>query len=86
VQHPETAGLGSGNISLWFRLVRNALLQAISIRAAVFASINVAVRIKVDMRRRPFWGDVDAMVASLFPPPVELHKKAFVWKYVAEVH
>jgi len=38
------------------------------------------------MRRRPFWGDVHAVVSSLFPPPVDLHKKALIWKYVAEVH
>ena len=77
---------GRGNLGLWFRLVRDALLQAVSVGAAFFASIDVAVHIEVDMRCGPLWGDIDAMVSSPFPPPVKLHKKAFIWKYVAEVH
>lgn len=38
-------GPGSENINLGFRLVRDALLQAISICATIFAAIDVAVRV-----------------------------------------
>lgn len=71
------------NITLWFRCVRGALFQTISVRAASFAGIDVTVRIKVDMSRRPLRGDVDAMVPSLVTPPIELHKEGFIWDYVA---
>jgi hypothetical protein len=70
----------SRNIALWFRCIRGALLQAIRIRATAFTSINIAVRIKVNVSRWPFWGDVDAMVASLVTPPIELHKEVFIWE------
>lgn len=79
-------GPDSVDISLGFRVIRGAWLQAVSIRTTVFASIDVAVRIEVNMRRRPLGRDIDAMIAGSFSPPVQLHEKAFIWKYVAEIH
>lgn len=74
-----------GGMPLWFCSVRDALFQAISVRAAPFAPIDLAVTVEVNFCRRPFWGDIDAVPTLTCAPPIESHKKFFIRKDASNI-
>jgi hypothetical protein len=72
-------------MALWLCCIRGALLQAIHIAPMAFASIDITVYIEINMRGRPPRDNIYAMIASLLAPPIELHEKILIRKYVTVI-
>lgn len=62
------------------RGIRDALFQAIRIRAAAFAVINVTVGIEVYVCIGPLRGYVDAVSEIVIVPPGDFHEKLLIWR------